>query len=102
MTPPPESYFSLFESFDDARSAYLRLETRGVEMTDAELARDADYRALFLAGRRIESIGGRAAIDAAIEAFFREDMRRAERARRNLDHWWAGFGTWRTAPVTLN
>ncbi|WP_343079871.1 hypothetical protein [Ostreiculturibacter nitratireducens] len=71
-------------------------------MSDAELARDADYRTLFLAGRRIESIGGRAAIDGAIEAFFPEDSTRAERARRNLDHWWAGFGIWRTSPMTLN
>lgn len=99
MTPPPEAYLTLFESFEGARAAYLRLEARGQEMSDAELARDADYHALFQAGRRIESIGGLAAIDGAINAFFPEDSRRTERARRILGHWWAAFGVWLEAPM---
>lgn len=101
MAPPNEAYHALFQSFHAARDAYLRLEKRGPEMSDLELARDRDYHELFSAGRLIEYIGGRAAIEGAIDAFFPEDHGRTERARRNLGHWWAGFGTWRTAPPEL-
>ena len=102
MTTAPETFNELFGSFDNARAAYLRLEQRASEMTDADLARDADYRVLFTAGRRIESLGGRAAIEGAIDAFFPDDETRTERARRNLGHWWAGFGTWQIARPLLH
>lgn len=99
-----ENFHFLFRSFAEARNAYLRLAERSREhdLSDVELAGDADYRMLFQAGRRIESIGGRSALEAAIEAFFPEDSTRTAEARRHLNHWWAGFGTWREAPQRLH
>lgn len=102
MKTAPETFNKLFGSFAAARAAYLRLEERAETMTDADLARDADYRDLFVAGRRIESFGGRAAIEGAISAFFPDDTSRAENARRNLGHWWAGFGTWQVSTPTIH
>ena len=95
MSEPAIRFFDLFQAYDAARAAYLRLEARGPGMSDAELARDADYSRLFKAGRSIALIGGCEAIEAAIRAFFPRDPVRSHIARNNLGHWWAGFGTWR-------
>jgi hypothetical protein len=94
MITSSATHRNLFASFAEAREAYLRLEDRGPDMTDAELARDADYRALFSAGRKLERFGGIEALDGAVGAFFPGDVGRTAVARSNLDHWWAGFGTW--------
>lgn len=97
MTTSPERYSHLFASFSVAREAYIRLEARGARMSDAELARDSDYHTLFRAGLKIVQVGGREALEGAIDGFFPRDAQRTQKARANLGHWWAGFGTWHVA-----
>ena len=88
-------YGRLFESFQVAGRAFDRLQHLGSEIADQELARSPDYLNLHRAGMQIAIIGGRPAINAAIDSICREKEERRDGARKSLERMWFGMGHWR-------
>jgi hypothetical protein len=94
MNETPD-YSRLFESFQIAGRAFNRLQLIGSDIADQELARNPDYLKLHRAGMQIAIIGGRAAINGAIESICREKAERRDAARKSLERMWFGMGHWR-------
>lgn len=89
---PTESFDRLFSAFRDARGAYLRLREKGECRTDVELARDPDYRELYMKGLVIARLGGPDAVEAAIRSICSQSEARLDAVRNDLDRYWAGMG----------
>ena len=89
-----ENYRQLFESFQKAGQAFHRLQCVDAEIADQELARNPDYLKLHRAGVQIAIIGGRAAINGAIESICKDRTERPEIARQSLERMWFGMGQW--------
>jgi len=85
MTSP---YQELFTAFRDARSALDALRARA-HVSDADLARDPDYRRLHRCGMVIARLGGGQAIHGAIDALAEDD-----RSSATLRQYWAGMEQW--------
>ena len=60
-------YLSLFAAFREASDAFAKIST-APNRSDADLARDPDYRRLHLSGLTIARIGGGEAVTAAMQA----------------------------------
>lgn len=94
MTAQTE-YTDLFQALLDARESYARLRRKGATRSDAELARDPDYRRLHRSGVIIAAIGGEAAIASAVRCFGNDGEQDPDVVESELSRLWFGMGTWR-------